>query len=122
MRALAAASSDPRESEQTYLRLLALARELPYEELSGFFAEVERARSTALLRVASRREETTRVSGLKPLLTAETLGAVLGVSEAQIYRLAKGVLRSAAIEVGEGTLRFDPDRIERFIEVRRRGS
>jgi hypothetical protein len=43
-----------------------------------------------------------------------------GISEAQVYRLAKTGLCAAAIDVGEGTLRFDPVRLARFIEARRR--
>jgi hypothetical protein len=37
------------------------------------------------------------------------------------YRLAKTALQSAAVEVGPGTLRFDPVRLAKFIEARRRG-
>ncbi len=57
------------------------------------------------------------------LLTVEQVAAHLGgISEAQVYRLAKTGLRAAAVDVGEGTLRFDPVRLDRFIEARRRGS
>jgi hypothetical protein len=51
---------------------------------------------------------------------AEQVADRLQVSEAQVYRFAKTALRSAAVEVGPGTLRFDPDRLARFIEARRR--
>jgi len=60
-------------------------------------------------------------AGLRPLLTSEQVAEILGVSVEQVYRLAKGQLRAAAVEVGEGTLRFDVGRVERFIEARRRG-
>jgi hypothetical protein len=36
--------------------------------------------------------------------------------EAQVYRLTRTVLRFVVVEVGEGTLRFDPDRLARFID------
>ncbi len=71
----------------------------------------------ARLRIAVRPPTT---GGRESLLTAEQARVGFKVSEAQVYRLAKTALRSAAVEVGPGTLRFDPDRLARFIEVRRR--
>lgn len=82
------------------------------------FVGLERARWTAQARFLRPAADS---GALPPLLTAEQVAEVLGVSVEQIYRLAKRQLRSAAVEVGEGTLRFDPARVARFIEVRRRG-
>jgi hypothetical protein len=87
--------------------------------LPEFLAEVERAKWTARLRIAAARPPAT--GWREPLLTAEQVAGRLQVSEAQVYRLAKTALRSAAVEVGPGTLRFDPDRLARFIGSRRRG-
>ncbi len=97
--------------------LEAIAGEVPIESLPSFFGGLERARWVAQLRIS-----TAPLSGrtAEPLLTVEQLCARFGVSKAQVYRLAKTHLRSAVVEVGEGTLRFDPDRLERFIEARRR--
>ncbi len=39
-----------------------------------------------------------------------------GISEARVYRMAKGVLRAAAGHVGEGKRHFDPCQVERSID------
>lgn len=77
------------------------------------------AKWTGQFRVAAVRPPAT--GGREPLLTAAQVAGRLQVSEAQVYRLAKTALRSAAVEVGLETLRFDPDQLARFIEARRRG-
>jgi hypothetical protein len=101
-----------------YAGLARLAEEVPVENLPGFFAELERARWTAQLRLHA----PAPTLDARPLLAVEDVARLLGeISEAQVYRLAKGALRSAAVEVGQGTLRFDPGGVERFIEARRRG-
>ena len=105
-----------------YAGLLQMAEDLPSEDLPGFFAELERARWIARLRLEVAGRGAAQDSAPKPLLAVEQVAALLGgISEGQVYRMAKGVLRSAAVDVGEGTLRFDPVQIERFIEARRRG-
>ncbi len=88
-------------------------------ELPEFLADVERAKWTVQLRLATVSPPAT--AEREPLLTAEQAAGRLQVSEGLVYRLAKTALRSAAVEVGPGTLRFDPDRLARFIEGRRRG-
>lgn len=119
MKPLAAASRvESPAAAVVYAGLLRLAEEIPVEALPGFFAELERASWTARLRL----HVPAAANGPHSLLTVEETAQVLGgISDAQIYRMAKGVLRSAAVDVGEGTLRFDQERIERFIEARRRG-
>jgi hypothetical protein len=105
--------------QQLYAALRDLAAEVSAGELPEFLAEVERARWTAQLRVGAVRPLAT--GGRESLLTAEQVADWLQVSEAQVYRLAKTALRSAAVEFGPGTLRFDSARLARFIEGRRRG-
>ena len=119
MKPLTAVSGDPAVNRAAvYAGLLRLAEEVPTEDLPGFFAELERARWTARLRL----QTPATASGLRSLLTVEETSRLLGgISEAQVYRMAKGALLSAAVDVGEGTLRFDPEGVERFIEARRRG-
>src|SRR5688572_11385060 len=109
MKPLAAVSSTgSAQAAAVYAGLLRLADEIPVESLAGFFAELERARWTAQLRLQS----AAAVSGPRPLLTVEETSRLLGgISEAQVYRMAKAALRSAAIDVGEGTLRFDADKV-----------
>lgn len=105
------------DAAAVYAGLLRLAEEIATENPPDFFAELERARWTAQLRL----QVPATLSGPRPLLTVgETSRLLGGISEAQVYRMAKGALRSAAVEVGEGTLRFDPQGVERFIEARRR--
>jgi hypothetical protein len=104
--------------EQLYAALRDLAAEVSAGDLPEFLAEVERAKWTARLRIAAVRLPAT--GGREPLLTVEQVAGRLQVSEAQVYRLAKTALRSAAVEIGPGTLRFDPDRLARFIDSRRR--
>lgn len=87
-------------------------------ELSRYAAPVGAGDGNRLRRRSLRYR---RDSAPRPLLTVEQVASLLGgISEAQVYRMAKGALRSAAVDVGEGTLRFDPERIERFVEARRR--
>jgi phytoene/squalene synthetase len=105
--------------KQLYAALRDLADVVSAADLPEFLAEIEQAKWTAQLRVAAVRPPAT--GEREPLLTAEQVAARLQVSEAQVYRLAKTALRSAAVEVGPGTLRFHPDRLARFIEARRRG-
>ena len=100
----------PRELE-------AIVGQLPIQSLPDVAAGLERIRWTGQLRLLATFESSDR-----PLLTVEQIGVRLGgVSKAQIYRLAKTNLRSAVVEIGEGTLGFDPARVDRFIELRRRG-
>jgi hypothetical protein len=106
--------------EQLYSTLHDLASEVSAGDLPEFLAEVELAKWTVLLRIALIRQPAT--GARESLLTAEQVAGRLRVSEAQVYRLAKAGLRSAAVEIGEGTLRFDPDRLARFIDSRRRGA
>jgi uncharacterized protein with von Willebrand factor type A (vWA) domain len=106
--------------EQLYAALRDLADDVSAGELPEFLAEIERARWTAKLRIAA--AASPAAERREPLLTAEEVAGRLQVSEAQVYRLAKTALRSAAVEVGVGTLRFDPDRLARFIDSRRRGA
>lgn len=118
MKPLAVVSGTSADLAAVYAGLLRLADEIPVEDLPGFFAELERARWTAQLRLQAPATQ----SGPRPLLSVEETARLLGgISEAQVYRMAKGALRAAAVEVGEGTLRFDPERVGRFIEARRRG-
>jgi len=120
MKRLVAVSSTATPDPATvYAGLAHLAETIASEDLPGFFAELERARWTARLRLQT---PATTTNGPRPLLTVEETSRLLGgISEAQVYRMAKAALRSAAVEVGEGTLRFDPAQVERFIEARRRG-
>jgi hypothetical protein len=114
----AVSSAESVDAAAVYAGLARLAESIAAEDLPGFFAEIERARWTARLRLQAQATQN------KPrvLLTVEETSRLLGgVSEGHVYRMAKGPLRSAAVEVGEGTLRFDPERVERFIEARRRG-
>jgi hypothetical protein len=113
---LNAANPATESREQLYAALRDFAAEVSAGDLPEFLAELERAKWTARLRVAAVRQPAT--GGREPLLTAEQVAARLQVSEAQVYRLAKAALRSAAVEVGPGTLRFDPDRLARFIEAK----
>jgi len=106
--------------EQIYSALRDFAAEVSAGDLPDFLAEIERAKWTALLRVATVQPPVT--GDREPFLTAEHVASRLQVSEAQVYRLSKTVLRSAAVEVGPGTLRVDPVRLARFIEARRRDS
>jgi predicted DNA-binding transcriptional regulator AlpA len=104
---------------EVYAGLSALAQELPLEDLSELVGELARAQAIASLRYSGSEDRQKRTEG--GLLTVEQVAARLGgISEAQVYRLAKTGLRSAAVDVGEGTLRFDPARVDRFIEARRR--
>lgn len=64
-------------------------------ELPDFLAEVERAKWTAQVRVAAVRPPAT--GGRAPRLTAEQVAGRLRISEAQVNRLAKTVLRLAAV-------------------------
>jgi len=95
-----------------------LAGELLVEDLPDFLGGLERARWVARVRLVAAPSE--RLSGHEPLLTVEQLAAWLGVSESQVYRMAKTTLRPAAVDVGGGTLRFDPGQVKRFLEARRR--
>lgn len=119
MRPLAAVPGDLSAARAAvYAGLLRLAEEIPAGDLPAFFAALEHARWIAQLRL----QAPSTPSDSRPLLTVEETARLLGgISEAQVYRMAKGALRAAAVEVGEGTLRFDPERVERFIEARRRG-
>jgi hypothetical protein len=96
-----------------------LVAEFGREELPGLFAGLERVRRVAELRLIPVPPRAGS-DAARPLLTADRLAELLAVSTAQVYRLAKKELRSAAIEVGEETLRFDPARVKRFLESRRR--
>jgi hypothetical protein len=118
MKPLASVSSArSADAAAVYAGLARLAEAIPSEDLPGFFGELERARWTAQLRL----QAAASPGSPRPLLTVEEISRLLGgVSEAQVYRMAKGALRSAAVDVGEGTLRFDPGRVDRFIEARRR--
>jgi len=104
---------------EVYAALVALAEELPLEDLPELTGELARTQAIASLRYSNSRSREKRAEG--GLLTVEQVAARLGgISEAQVYRLAKTGLRAAAVDVGEGTLRFDPARIDKFIEARRR--
>jgi len=104
---------------EVYTDLSALAQELPLEDLPELAGELARAQAVASLRYS--RSGVLQKHAEGGLLTVEQVAARLGgISEAQVYRLAKTGLRSAAVDVGEGTLRFDPARVDRFIEARRR--
>ena len=109
------------EAVAVYAGLRRLAEEIAVEELPGFFAELERAHWAARLRTESSVAAGAVGNGLNPLLTVEQLAEMLQVSTGQVYRMAKGPLRPAAVEIAEGTLRFDPAKLHRFIEARRRG-
>jgi hypothetical protein len=89
------------------------------EALPEVFAGLERLRRQAELRLAV--VPPPGNTGLRALLTAKDVATLLQVSPTEVYRLAKVELRAAAIDVGEGTLRFDPRRVDRFLEARRRG-
>lgn len=108
-------------AEAVYSALLRLAEEVPPGDLPSFFAELERARWTAQLRNEALLRAAPEKRDPRRLLTAEELAETLRVSTGQIYRMAKGALRSAAVEVAEGTLRFDSERVARFLESRLRG-
>lgn len=95
-------------------------QELPREDLPTFFAELERLRRTAELRLHPSAGPTDPPFGLPHLLDAKQTAAILAVDTATVYRMAKGALRSAVVEIGEGTLRFEASGLRRFIEARRR--
>jgi len=96
-----------------------LAEEFGLEELPGLFAGLERVRRVAELRLIPLPPRPDS-DAAPPLLTAGQLARLLSVSGAKVYRLAKKELRSATIEVGESSVRFDPVRVKRFLEARRR--
>ena len=99
--------------------LATLAGELGREEFPDFFAGLERVRRVAeFLLIPSPPDLAS--GAMQPLLSAERLAELFGVSTTQVYRMAKGSLKPAAIDLGVGTLRFDPARIKRFLEARRR--
>jgi len=96
-----------------------VAGEISEESLPDLFAGIERVRWMSQRRISAAPPAPSRPAAL---LTADQVATRLGgVSRAQVYRLAKTALRSAVVDVGEGTLRFDADRLARFIESRRRG-
>jgi predicted DNA-binding transcriptional regulator AlpA len=107
-------------TEQLYAALRESAASVSAGDLPEFLAELERAKWTAKLRIAT--AASPAAERREPLLTVEQVAGRVQVSEAQVYRLAKTALLSAAVEIGEGTLRFDPDRLARFIDSRRRGA
>ncbi|HLO21206.1 MAG TPA: hypothetical protein VK192_12020 [Sphingomicrobium sp.] len=76
--------------EELYAALRGLAADVSASELPELLEEIERAKWTALLRVAAARPP---AAGHESLLTAEQVAGRLQVSEAQVYRLPKAALR-----------------------------
>lgn len=95
----------------------ALAAELPRERLPDLFGGLERVRRVAELRLIGEK------SGPQPnpgLLDVADVAGMLKITKQTVYRWAKTTLRFGVVDAGEGTLRFDPRKIQKFIESRRR--
>jgi hypothetical protein len=114
-------SQPARPAERVHQLARALQDELSTlrrSDLPVFFAAVEELRRRAELQLSLAGE--TPVVRIPRLLDAKATAAMLGVDVVTIYRMARTSLRSAAVQLAEGTLRFDEDRLRSFIESRRR--
>ena len=109
-----------RDAGDALVRVIAevgrLAAELPLDELPELFAGLERSRWIAQLRVGSRAALPSPQR--RRLLTVAEVAELLRISETNVYQRAKTDLRSAALNVGPGQLRFDADRVDRFLAAR----
>jgi excisionase family DNA binding protein len=96
----------------------ALAQELPAEKLPDLFGGLEHGKRVAELRLAS----PLRVPEVNvPLLTVAETADLLKVTKATIYRWTKGKLRNAVVKIGDGSIRLDSKKIQKFIEGSRVG-
>jgi Helix-turn-helix domain len=100
--------------------VIALAEQIPLEELPEFVGALAQAQSLATLRLMGQGSQANPPASAS-LLTAEEVATALRISEANVYARAKTDLKAAAVDVGPGQLRFDRDSIGRFINARRRG-
>ncbi len=99
--------------------LEALVAELPTGSLPELFAGLERVRWTAKLRLQAP-PPAGEPSLRRGLMTAEQAAEYLAISRSDVYRRSKRDLRSAAVEMGPGQLRFDPEALDRIVRARRR--
>jgi excisionase family DNA binding protein len=53
------------------------------------------------------------------LLSVNEVAMTLGVTPQTVYRWTTGKLMQAVVRVGSGSVRFDPDKIRKFINARR---
>jgi len=116
---LAASGSIAARKTDVFAAVETLAAELPLEEIPDLVGQLARAQAVTALRL-SQAASGSKTEPDRPLLTVEELAAKLRISEQNVYARAKTDLRSAAVDVGSGQLRFDADRINRFVEARRR--
>ena len=120
-RPLAAVPSDLGSRFQAVLaELEQIAGEFGREALPDYFAGLEHAKRVGELRLYASVTPASKGGPLPPLLTVDDVADLFVVSTKKIYEMSKGELRSASIQVGDATLRFDPQKIARFIEARRR--
>ena len=99
--------------------VVALAEQTPLSALLELIGRLAHAQAVATLRLTSAGCQQPS-AGVRPLLTVVEVAARLRVSEANVYARAKTDLRSATVELGPGQLRFDSERLSRFVETRRR--
>jgi predicted DNA-binding transcriptional regulator AlpA len=90
--------------------------ELP-ELVSQVAATAARVACLTTLRLAGSTADKTPAQPER-LLTAAEVADVLRISESELYRRAKTDLKSASVVLGPGSLRFDPERVRRFIRSR----
>lgn len=100
--------------------LEAEARGLTVERVPDLLGELERLKAIGQQRLLSAAPQGPQ-DGLLALLTTKRVAELLGVSERQVERLKGAELRSAVVDVSDGTVRFRADRIRRHIELNTRG-
>jgi predicted DNA-binding transcriptional regulator AlpA len=97
---------------------ISISRDLSTDELPVLLGSLEEAKQRLELRVHQAAAGPTTAGNR--LLTVQEVAEALQVSEQQVYRWAKTLLKPAAVDLGPGTLRFEPTRVRRIIESRRR--
>jgi len=121
MKPAALTSGDNLEARREVLLrgLEAIAAELPVESLPDLFAGLERVRWTATLRLRAS-PAVAEPPVRRGLITVEQAAEYLAISRSDVYRRSKTDLRPAAVEMGPGQLRFDPEALDRIVRARRR--
>lgn len=115
------AVSVPREGPAETLRALEGALpDLPPADLMDLAGAAARLAALAGAELSRRASLARPGPGSPPrLLVAKEVADLLRLSPSEVYRRAKTDLKPATINLGPGTLRFDPRGIEKFIASRR---
>jgi helix-turn-helix protein len=96
-----------------------LAGGLPTGSLPDLFAGLERVRWAARLRLQAP-SAASEPPPRRELMTADQAAEYLAISRSDVYRRSRTDLRSTAVQMGPGQLRFEPEALDRIIRARRR--